>query len=123
DLLGDTTHAAITALPTDYGDGAFDNNAAALTIDPALAQQYVELAETLAANAMAANSPGRRLILTCSTTDDACARQVATGFAARAWRRPVDTGEANRLFALYTGARAAGFSFEQGVQAVVEGAL
>lgn len=123
DLLGDTTHAALDALPADYGDGAFDNNAAALTIDPALAQQYVQLAETLAANAMAPNSAGRKLVLTCSTTDDACARQIAGGFAARAWRRPLQAGESDRLFALYGGARSAGFSFEQGVQTMIEAAL
>jgi Protein of unknown function (DUF1592)/Protein of unknown function (DUF1588)/Protein of unknown function (DUF1595)/Protein of unknown function (DUF1587)/Protein of unknown function (DUF1585) len=123
DLLGDTTHAALSALPADPGDGAFDNNAAALSIDPALAGQYLGLAETLAENALAPNSPGRKLILTCTTTDDACARQIAGDFAARAWRRPLVAGEAERLLALYTATRSAGFSFDQGIQILVEGAL
>jgi hypothetical protein len=123
DLLGDTTHTALTTLPTDYGDGAFDNNAAALLIDPTLAQTYQQLAETLAANAMAANSPGRALILVCATTDAACVNQIATNFAARAWRRPATATEVTNLVALYTATRTAGYTFDQGIQIMVEGAL
>ncbi|HXN33050.1 MAG TPA: DUF1592 domain-containing protein [Polyangiaceae bacterium] len=123
DLLGDTTHLALTTLPTDYGDGAFDNNAEALTIDPTLAQTYQQVAETLAESAMAANSPGRPLILVCTTTDNACVTQIATSFAARAWRRPATTTEVTNLVALYTATRTAGFSFDQGIQILVEGAL
>jgi Protein of unknown function (DUF1592)/Protein of unknown function (DUF1588)/Protein of unknown function (DUF1595)/Protein of unknown function (DUF1587)/Protein of unknown function (DUF1585) len=123
DLLGDTTHAALTTLPADFGDGAFDNNADALSIDPSLAQTFEQLAETLAESAFAAGSPGRNLVLTCSTTDEACAKQISSDFAVRAWRRPLQDGELDRLFALYTAARTAGFSFEQGLQTVVEAAL
>src|SRR5689334_423697 len=53
DLLGDTGQLAQASLPADYGDGAFDNNAAALTIDPALVEKYVDLAQTLAERALA----------------------------------------------------------------------
>jgi len=123
DLLGDTSHIALTTLPTDYGDGAFDNNAAALTIDPTLAQTYQQLAETLAENALAANSPGRALVLVCTTTDATCAKQIATNFATRAWRRPPTATEVTNLLALQTASTAAGFTFEQGVQMMVEGAL
>lgn len=123
DLLGDTTHVALNTLPTDYGDGAFDNNAAALTIDPTLAQTYQQLAETLAESAMAAGSPGRALILVCSTTDNACVTQIATSFAARAWRRPATTTEVTNLIALYTATRTAGYTFDQGIQMMIEGAL
>jgi hypothetical protein len=123
DLLGDTAHVALNTLPADFGDGAFDNNAAALTIDPTLTQEFSQVAETLAENALAAGSPGRALLLTCQTTDNTCAQQIAGNFAARAWRRPLAAGELDRLTALYTAARSAGFSFEQGVQTVVEGVL
>jgi Protein of unknown function (DUF1592)/Protein of unknown function (DUF1588)/Protein of unknown function (DUF1595)/Protein of unknown function (DUF1587)/Protein of unknown function (DUF1585) len=124
DLLGDTTHAALSTLPTDYGDGAFDNNADALSIDPTLAQTYQQLAETLAENSMATtNTAGRALILVCTTTDAACVAKIATSFATRAWRRPATTTEVNNLVALYTATRNGGFSFENGVQMMVEGAL
>ncbi|MFZ5895150.1 MAG: DUF1592 domain-containing protein [Myxococcota bacterium] len=123
DLLGDTSHLALTALPADYGDGAFDNNAAALTIDPARVEKYADLAQTLAERALAANSPGRKLVLTCTTTDDSCARQIATNFGARAWRRPLTSSEVDGLFGLYSTARSKGFSFDQGIEALVSGAL
>jgi hypothetical protein len=123
DLLGDTTHFALNTLPTDYGDNGFDNNAEALTIDPTLAQTYQQVAETLAENAMAANSPGRALILTCTTTDTACITQIATNFAARAWRRPATATEVTNLVALYTATMTAGFTSDQGIQMMVEGAL
>jgi Protein of unknown function (DUF1592)/Protein of unknown function (DUF1588)/Protein of unknown function (DUF1595)/Protein of unknown function (DUF1587)/Protein of unknown function (DUF1585) len=123
DLLGDTAHVALNALPADSGDGAFDNNADALFIDPSLTQKLSQVAETLAENALAVGSPGRKLVLTCQTTDDACAQQIAGTFAARAWRRPLAAGELDNLTALYKAARTAGFSFEQGVQTLVEGAL
>lgn len=123
DLLGDTSHAALSALPADFGDGAFDNNAAALNIDPALTQTYSQLAETLAEAAVATGSPGRALVFTCKTTDAACAKQIASDFATRAWRRPLQAGEVDKLVALYTSTRTAGFSFDEGVQMVIEGAL
>ncbi len=66
DLLGDTSHAVLSALDPDSGDGGFDNNAAALTISPTLASQYEALALALATSAMAAGSPGRTSVLgTC----------------------------------------------------------
>jgi hypothetical protein len=123
DLLGDTTHLALNTLPADYGDGAFDNNAEALTIDPSLAQTYQQVSEALAENAMAANSPGRALVLVCNTTDNGCVTQIATNFAARAWRRPATTAEVTSLVALYTATKAGGFSFDQGIQILIEGAL
>jgi len=123
DLLGDSSHLVLSTLPADFGDGAFDNNAAALNIDPALAGQFVALAETLAEKALAANSPSRALLLVCSAQTDTCARQIGDTFAARAWRRPLQNGESDRLFGLYSATRSAGFSFEQGIQELVTGAL
>lgn len=123
DLLGDGAHTALSVLPADSGDGAFDNNAAALSIDPSLAGNYLELAEKLAENALATNSPGRKLLVTCTATDNACARQIADGFATRAWRRPLASGEGDKLYAIYTATRSAGFTFDQGIQMVAEAAL
>lgn len=123
DLLGDDSHVVLATLPADFGDGAFDNNAAALNIDPALASQFAALAETLAEKALATNSPGRASIFVCSEQTDACARQIGETFAARAWRRPLRDGESDRLLSLYSATRAAGFSFDQAIQELVTGAL
>jgi len=123
DLLGDTAHVPLSMLPADGGDGGFDNNAAALLIDPTLAQTYQQLAETLAANAMAADSPGRAVVLVCTTTDAACVTQIASTFAALAWRRPATTAEVTNLVALYNATTAAGFSSDNAAQVLVEGAL
>ncbi len=123
DLLGDANHVALNGLPPDYGDGGFDNNADALTIDPLLPQTYLQVAEALAEQAVAPNSPGRARIYVCTTTDDACAGQIASSFAARAWRRPVTSAEVANLLKIYTDTRASSFSFDQGIQILVEGAL
>jgi hypothetical protein len=127
DLVGDTTHAVLDALNPDSGDGGFDNNAAALSISPALASQYEALALTLATNAMAAGSPGRSFVLgTCnpqSSSESTCASQAASQFAARAWRRPLKSGEADSLVAIYTQARDAGLSFDDGMKFLVEAVL
>jgi len=123
DLLGDTNHVPLNTLPADFGDGAFDNNAAALTIDPSLAEQISQVAEILAQNAVLAGSAGRKLVFVCPTTDEACAQQIAGRFAARAWRRPLAAGELDRLLSLYKAARAGGFSFDEGVQTVVAATL
>jgi hypothetical protein len=123
DLLGDANHVPLSTLPADFGDGAFDNNAAALTIDPSLAEQLSQVAETLAESAVAAGSAGRSLVFSCQTTDDACAQQIASRFAARAWRRPLAAGELDRLLTVYHAARTGGFSFSEGVQTVVTATL
>jgi hypothetical protein len=127
DLLGDTTHAVLDALSPDSGDGGFDNNAAALTISPSLASQYEALALKLAANAMAKGSPGRASVLgTCtpqSLGEATCGTQAATEFAARAWRRPLQAGEADSLVGIYTQARDAGLSFDDGMKFLVEAVL
>jgi hypothetical protein len=127
DLLGDTTHAVLAALDPDSGDGGFDNNAAALTISPSLASQYEALALTLATSAMTAGSPGRAAVLgTCnpqSSGESTCASQAASQFAARAWRRPLKSGEADSLVAIYTQARNAGLSFDDGMKFMVDAVL
>jgi hypothetical protein len=127
DLLGDTTHAVLDALNPDSGDGGFDNNAAALTISPALASQYEALALKLATSAMAAGSPGRTSVLgTCnpqSSGEATCASQAASQFAARAWRRPLQAGEADSLVAIYKQARDAGLSFDDGMKFMVDAVL
>lgn len=126
DLLGDTTHTALALLPADAGDGAFDNNAGALSINPALVETYVELAEALAAQALAEGSPGRAKVLSCdpaASGEDACALEIATELGTRAFRRALQTAEAEQLFGVYSRVREDGFGFDEGVSALVQAAL
>src|SRR3954462_1212184 len=76
---------------------------------------------------MAAGSPGRAAVLgTCnpqSAGEATCAGQAANRIAARAWRRPLKAGEADSLLAIYTQARDAGLSFDDGMKFLVDAVL
>lgn len=124
DLLGDESHAALARLPADAGEGAFDNNAAALTISPALVETYVALADDVAAAAMAPASPGRAHVLVCDPGGDvACIDEVITKLATRAFRRPIALAEVASLRAIYDEARALELSVDDSVTSVVKAVL
>lgn len=123
DLLGHTGHLALDVLPEDPGDGGFDNNSGALSLNPTLVELYEDLAVALAEETMTLN---RAAVVTCDPAaagEDACAAQIATDFGARAFRRPLEAGEADRLLGVYTEVRGQGFTFDEGVTAVVQAAL
>lgn len=126
DLLGDESRAALALLPADAGEGAFDNNAAALSISPALVETYVALADELATRAVAQASPGRALIFVCdpnTDTDATCIDDVIATLAARAFRRPVTSEETASLRAIYDEARSLNLSIDDSVTAVVKAVL
>lgn len=126
DLLGDTSHTALAHLPVDAGEGAFDNNAAALTISPSLVETYVALADELAAAAMAPQSSGRALVLGCEPSASAevnCITEVITALGTRAFRRPVTTEEVTALRAIYEEARSLSLPVDDSVAAVIKAVL
>lgn len=51
------------------------------------------------------------------------ARKILTGFARRAWRRPVEPAEIDRLMTLYSAAREQGDGFEAGVKLALKATL
>jgi uncharacterized protein DUF1592/uncharacterized protein DUF1588/uncharacterized protein DUF1595/uncharacterized protein DUF1585/uncharacterized protein DUF1587 len=65
-------------------------------------------------------SPSRERIFSCFPKQEseaaACAEQILTGLARRAYRRPVTGNERERLLELYGAERAKGRTFEAGVQ-------
>jgi hypothetical protein len=65
-------------------------------------------------------SASRERIFACEPKEDteaaACAEQILTGIARRAYRRPITDNERARLLELYGGERAKGRSFSAGVQ-------
>ncbi|HEY1783990.1 MAG TPA: DUF1592 domain-containing protein [Pirellulales bacterium] len=56
-------------------------------------------------------------------TEPATARDILTAFASRAFRRPAEPAEVDRLMKLYELARSQGDNFNQGIRLAVEGVL
>lgn len=116
DLLGDTT-APAKGFTADVAQDGFTNNAIALSVSPALAEQYQTAAEALSKKATA----NLTSLLGCDPTgaEQACVQQFIRDFGKRAWRRPLTTEEQARLLAVFTGARAT-LPVDASVQMVIE---
>lgn len=126
DLLGDETHLAFERLPADTGDGAFDNNAAALSINPALFETYVALADELATRAVTQGHPGRDMLVTCDLnggSNVACINDIISTFGRRAFRRPLTSDEVALLGEIYDQALALNLSVDDALAAVVKAML
>jgi hypothetical protein len=68
----------------------------------------------------------RGRLMVCEPADDtdlACARQVITAFARRAWRSPVSDDDANRLMALLQSTLDEGDSLEDGIRLALQATL
>jgi Protein of unknown function (DUF1592)/Protein of unknown function (DUF1588)/Protein of unknown function (DUF1587)/Protein of unknown function (DUF1595)/Protein of unknown function (DUF1585)/Planctomycete cytochrome C len=121
DLLGVDTHPA-DAFPADGGGGGgFDNNASTLFVPPILMEKYLAAAAAVLLKADPARyiaaRPGADL------TEDAAARRSIAEFARRAFRRPVDSDEVERLMRLFRRAQARGDGFEAGVRLALRAVL
>jgi hypothetical protein len=129
DLLADDSHPA-EALPSEELGNGFGNDADAQAVSSLLAEQYSALAETVAARATETPAALARLApcaaeLSASSSaseETTCARTVIAGFARRAYRRPLETGEADELLALQQALRE-GSSFASSIAAVIEAVL
>ena len=120
DLLGfDLAPAA--RFPPDAVAGGFSNNASVLTISPLLAEKYMEAAESLAAEAIK-NLPAQLPCDPVATGEEACARQFVQVFGGRAYRRPLEAADSDRLLRAYAAGRTGG-SFAEGIGMVIRAAL
>ncbi len=122
DILADSSLPA-NALPSEELGNGFGNDADAQEVVPALVEQYVTVAETMAATATA---PGKfSTLFPCAASvpdaaaEAACARTIAETFTPKAWRRALVAGEADGLVTLFTGVRAAN-DFPTSVAAMLE---
>ncbi|MBI1312884.1 DUF1592 domain-containing protein [bacterium] len=110
DLLGLDFQPADDFPSDDVGEG-FDNIGDVLTIPPILMEKYLAAAEEIATRALADKS-ARKRILAHTPADESKRIETAIRnvreFAERAYRRPIDGEEAQRLFAIMR------FAFEQG---------
>lgn len=112
DLFGADALPAIDLAP-DPRVGGFSNNAAALSPSDLLTRQYYETARTLARNLDVSG------LASCADDDSACHEQLVRDFGLRAFRRPLDDEEVDRLATLFD----AGGSFEVGARLVVQAML
>jgi hypothetical protein len=119
DLLGDNTRPA-DQFPTDR-DGAFEFRRAG-----SVAVQDATLLRASAESLAAAALPKVSAMLPCDAAkgDETCARQFITKFGLRVFRRPVSSGETDRLAGLYNAGRnTLKLGFVDAIGLVIEGML
>lgn len=115
DLFGVTSNPA-AALPSDSTTGGFDNNASSLSVSPQSLELWLDLAESVAAEAMQ-NGAGR--ISGCDAEVDGallCGQEVIAALGRRVVRRPLMDEELTSLMRLVDFALAGGESFERGIE-------
>jgi hypothetical protein len=120
DLLGDTTQPAL-AFPDEELVFGFANNSAQQSLSSLLIEGYEGAAVTLATN-VTTDLP---TLLGCSPspgTEDDCVRSFLPRFGRRAYRRPLESDELDRLFAFYSASKAA-YDFPTAVRMVVQAML
>lgn len=109
-LLGDDSRPAQVFPPEEHVD-AFDNNATALTFPPVMAEQAMSTGRRLA-DLIAADPT---TWVPCEGQDLECGRQFIEQLGARAWRRPLQAPEVERLLDVFAhGQQDEGFA--RGVQ-------
>lgn len=114
DLLGE--HEALShRFPVEDSPHGYDNHVSARSVPPLLAERYLIVAEELAARVV----PRVEALAGCDgARDESCVERLIRGFGQRAYRRPLDEEEIERLFAVYRdGASRRGF--DGGVELVL----
>jgi Protein of unknown function (DUF1592)/Protein of unknown function (DUF1588)/Protein of unknown function (DUF1587)/Protein of unknown function (DUF1595)/Protein of unknown function (DUF1585) len=125
DLLQDTSSPANSFPSEEIGNG-FGNDADSQAVVGSLAEQYVAVAEKVAAAATSAEriaslAPCASQV-TNAASEAACVKTFAETFTPKAWRRPLQPGEADGLVALFTEVRAES-DFAASLAAVLEAIL
>lgn len=122
DLLGDATGPARAFLPDEESIG-FRNQAESLQISALHVEQYMQAAEALAENAMLRIEA----LLPCAPAavgEIECLRSFVERFGRRAWRRPLEVDEVDRLVTLYDAAsEMEPPRFERAVRLVIQALL
>ena len=124
DLLGDTSNPA-DVLPPEEEVAGFNNQAGALTSSDLLIEQYMKVAEDVSERAV--GNIGA-LVPNCDPEVDgneACASTFIQDFGKRAFRRPLEQAEAERLKSVFDWALADADlgRFEDGIQLVIQATL
>jgi hypothetical protein len=117
DLLGTPTTVG-DQFPTEEVRLGFDNNAAALSVSPDLAEEYLTAAETLATAAVTTNLA---TLVSCDPVAkgvDVCGQQFIAAFGQRAYRRPLSADDTALLKTAFDAGKATDFA--TGVRLVIE---
>ncbi|WP_426755722.1 DUF1592 domain-containing protein [Myxococcus sp. Y35] len=120
DLLGDTTQPANDFPIDDHGYG-FDNIADVLSLSPLLMEKYSAAAEKLVNDAWT-----RGVFNSCAldpVNPAPCAHEIIANFARRAWRRPVQQAEVDKLMSFVDLARQHADPPEAGVKLALRSVL
>jgi hypothetical protein len=118
DLLGVPVDAvAPTALPPDEAVAAKFTSNVVRGVAAADLDKYAEVAAALAARVL--DNPGNLLPCPLASGDEACAKRFIDSFGRRAYRRPLQPVERERLEKIYAG----GGGFRNGVRLVLEAVL
>src|SRR5258708_36125115 len=120
DLRNDTT-APASQFPDEEIALGFTNNADAQSVSGLLIEGYESAASSLA-TAASTNLP---TLLGCDPAtkgEDTCLRSFLPVFGQKAYRRPLDAGEVDRLFAFYTTSKQA-YDFSTAVRLTVQAIL
>lgn len=123
DLLGIEISIADSFPPEDETLG-FNNNAEVLGVTQLQAEKYFEAAELAAAEAMV--DPlrlGDHIGLGCRSLEPECIEEFAQLLASRAYRRPLESGEAQRISTLYEIGAAQRGDFRDGLSLIIAGVL
>jgi hypothetical protein len=121
DLLGVDSRPADNFPSEGGGGGGFDNNADTLFIPPILMERYLA-----AAAAIVEQAPKERIFFIKKgwlSSERSVARRIISEFAMRAFRRPVERAEVERLMVLYDRARGKNEGFEAGVKGALTAIL
>jgi hypothetical protein len=121
DLLGVDSTPASTFIADEKAVG-FDNIAAALGMTEAQYEQYFSAADALVDTAFA-DPTLRSRIVTCqpsSASDVSCTERIIRELGARAWRRPLEDADVERLEQVAAEARDLGESFEGSIAQVTK---
>ena len=130
DLVGvDLKPSSTYGFPDDAYVEGFDNNADALTAPPLLLEKLETATQAIVAAALspaAGNAAVRARIMVCDPAqagETACATQILSTFASRAFRRPVTADEMTGYAKLVDVAKSVGDGFEQGIAAGLQAIL
>jgi hypothetical protein len=106
DLLGITSRPA-DLFPPETKGGLFSNDPAGQSVGADLGEKQFAAAEAIAARAV----ENLATLLPCDPAkgEDACARTFIKSFGRKAFRRPLTTGEEERLWKVFSTGRQSGF--------------
>jgi mono/diheme cytochrome c family protein len=125
DLVGVNFQPAEDFPADDVGYG-FDNIGDVLTLPPLLLEKYLAAAEKIVTLALASPQTRQRIFI-CRPADkskeEECARKLIENFARRAYRRPIRSGELDRLAGFVRLAESQGDGFDTGIELALQAIL